>query len=253
METTAGLAAQERSEARFFLIMAGVMAATIVGGFGFNVVMGRSSFAVPLIVHLHAMVFMSWVALYLAQNALIYLGQRQYHRKLGWLAAVLVPAMMVLGTAMTVRSLQTVGGPAFFDQNEFLFGNPVGILGFAGLVAWAIALRAQTDWHRRVMYVAMVSLTGPAFGRLLPMPLLIPWAWWAANLLPLVFIAIAIAADRRRHGKAHPAWGRGIAVLLATLIAGDVLAYSPLGEDITAWVLEGTPGASRAPQAFFPG
>ena len=62
----------DRGEARFFLTMAGVMAAIIVAGFSFNIVMGRSSFGLPWLVHFHAWVMMGWVALYLTQNALIF-------------------------------------------------------------------------------------------------------------------------------------------------------------------------------------
>jgi hypothetical protein len=184
---------------------------------------------------------------------LVFSGNQRLHRKLGWLALLLVPLMIVLGIAITLHSLQTTGGPPFFDQNEFLIGNPVGILTFAGLVGWALALRRhRNDWHRRLMYCAMAVLTGPALGRLLPMPFLIPWAWWVANLLPLTFILIAMAADRRRSGSIHPAWWRGIAVILVYLILADVVAYSPIGTAVTDWVLAGTPGAERAPQAFFP-
>lgn len=241
-----------RSEARFFLIMACAMAAVIVGGFGFNVAMGRSSFGAPPIVHFHAFVFMGWTALYVVQNSLIAGNNPSLHRRLGWAAVVLIPAMVVLGTAMTVRSLQTVGAPPFFDQNEFLFGNPVGILAFAVLAGWAIAWRRRTDWHRRLLFCAMAALTGPGFGRLLPMPLLIPWAWWVANLVPLVFPLIGMLADRRRAGAVHPAWYAGLAIMLGALLLGDLLAYSPMGRDLTAWVLAGTPGADRAPTAFFP-
>ena len=52
----------DRGEVRFFFTMACVMAATIVGGFLFNLVTGRSSFALPLVVHLHAFVMMGWLA-----------------------------------------------------------------------------------------------------------------------------------------------------------------------------------------------
>ncbi|MGC1269983.1 MAG: hypothetical protein WA842_05225 [Croceibacterium sp.] len=241
-----------RSEARFFLIMACVMAAVIVGGFGFNVATGRSSFAAPPIVHVHAFVFMGWTALYVLQNALIAGNNPALHRKLGWAAVVLIPAMVILGITMTVRSLQTNGAPPFFDQNEFLFGNPVGILAFAGMAGWAITLRRQTDWHRRLMLCAMATLTGPGFGRLLPMPFLIPWGWWVANLVPLVFPLIGMLADRRRTGAVHPAWLAGMGIMLGALLLGDLLAYSQPGRDLTAWVVAGTPGADRAPTAFFP-
>ena len=241
-----------RGEARFFMIMACVMAAVIVAGFGFNVAMGRSSFGAPLVVHVHAFVFMGWTGVYLLQNALIASDNTALHRRLGWTALALIPAMVVLGTLMTVRSLQTIGAPPFFDQNEFLFGNPIGILAFAGLAGWGIALRRRTDWHRRLLFCAMAVLTGPGFGRLLPMPLLIPWAWWVANLIPLAFPLIGMLADRRRTGSIHPAWFAGVGVALAALLLGDALAYSAAGRDLTAQVVAGTPGAQRQPTAFFP-
>lgn len=241
-----------RREARFFLTMACVMAAIIVAGFGFNVVTGRSSFGAPPIVHLHAFVFMGWTALYVVQNALIAGGNPALHRRLGWAAVVLIPAMVVLGTVLTVRSLQTSGAPPFFDQNEFLFGNPVGILAFAALAGWGIAWRRRTDWHRRLLFCAMAVLTGPGLGRLLPMPFLIPWAWWVSNLVPMVFPLVGMLADRRRTGSVHPAWLAGLAIMLGALLLGDLLAYSQWGQELTARVVAGTPGAARAPTAFFP-
>lgn len=232
--------------------MAWAMALTIIFGFAFNVLAGRSSFSAPLIVHLHAAIYLSWVALYLVQNALVAGGNRALHRKLGWLSIVLVPAMVIMGIAMTLRSLQSTGGPPFFGQSEFLFGNSIGIIGFAGLVGWAVILRHRTDWHRRLMFCAMASMTGPAFGRLLPMPLMIPFAWWVSNLVPLIFPLIGLAADRRRSGKAHPAWFWGMGILLAILAAGSVIAASGVAEGLTEQVLAGTPGEARDRAAFFP-
>lgn len=247
-----GPAPTARGEARFFFMMACAMAATIVAGFSFNLAMGRSTFAVPPLYHVHAAIFMGWVALYLAQNALIFSGNARLHRRLGWLALLWVPLMVGAGTAMTVVSARRAGGPPFFDQSEFLIGNPLGLLAFAGLAGWAIAVRANTGWHRRLMLCAMAVLTGPAFGRLLPMPLFIPWGWWAANLVPLVFPLLGMAADQRRYGTAHPAWLWGIGVILATLAVTDLIAYSPVGQAITDRVLAGSPGAERQQAAFFP-
>lgn len=240
-------------EHRFFLTMAIAMAAVIVGGFSANLLLGRSSFALPLIYHLHAFVFFGWVALYLAQNALVAAGAVPVHRRLGWLALAFVPAMVVLGLAVTLHSVRSHGGPPFFGLNEFLIGNSIGILAFAGLVTTAIMLRRRTDWHRRLMYCGMAMLTGPGFGRLLPTPLFIPWSWWIVALAaPLIFPLIGMAFDRRRTGRIHRAWWWGAGAMIAAHVAGELIAHSPPGRALTEWVVAGTPGAERAWRAHFP-
>ena len=243
----------DRGEARFFLTMAGVMAAIIVGGFSFNIVMGRSSFGLPWLVHFHAWVMMGWVTLYLTQNALIFRNNVALHRRLGWLSVAGIPLILVMGVLITRWSLQSHGGPPFFDQNQFLISNPLHLLGFAGLAASAIAVRRTTAWHRRLMYCAFAMLTGPGVGRLLPSPLLIPYAWYIAAVLPpVLFMLIGILADRRRYGRAHPAWFWGIATVIAVQIGADLIAYSDAGIAFTQQLLAGTPGAERPLAAFVP-
>lgn len=246
-------AGTDRGEAGFFFTMACVMSATIVAGFAFNVIVGRSSFTAPLVVHLHAVVMMGWVGLYLAQNTLIFSGNVALHRRLGWLSAVFLPLMLVMALLITRYSLQVAGGPPFFDQNQFLFSNPLQLAGITGIVAWAIAMRRNTSWHRRLMYCGFAMLLGPSIGRLLPAPLFIPYAWYVTAVLPAVlFILIGMIADRRRYGAVHPAWFWGIGVILGLQVIADLAAYSPLGYSVTNWFLAGTPGAERSMEAFFP-
>lgn len=252
MATTMAAGVTDRGEQLFFFAMAGVMAAVIVGGFGLNLAMGRSSFAVPLVFHLHAAVFFGWVALYLAQTGLVANGNVALHRRLGWLAALWLPLMVVLGCAMTVASLRRNGGPFFFDANEFLVGNPIGLLAFAGLASTALVLRRRTDWHRRLLFCAMATLTSPGLGRLLPMPALVPWAWEISSLLTMAFLAIGMIADRRRYGRIHLAWYCGLAVGIGWLVLGEVLAYTSWGYDVTRSVLAGYPGAARPMEAYLP-
>ena len=243
----------DRGEARFFLTMAGVMAAIIVAGFSLNIVMGRSSFGLPWLVHFHAWVMMGWVGLYLTQNALIFGNNVALHRRLGWLSVVWIPLILTMGVLITRWSLQSHGGPPFFDQNQFLISNPLHLLGFACLAASAVTLRRTTAWHRRLMYCAFATLTGPGVGRLLPAPLLIPYAWYIAAVLPPVLLAlIGVLADRRRYGSAHPAWFWGIGTVIAVQIAADLIAYSDAGIAFTQQVLAGTPGAARPLTAFVP-
>ena len=245
-------ATAERAERRFFFIMALLMASTVVAGFSVNLTMGRSTFAVPLVFHVHAIVFMSWLALYVAQNGLIAADNVRLHRRVGTIAFGLVPLMVVMGATIVVVALRRSGGPFFFNQNEFLISNPCGLLCFAALVVAALRQRRYTGWHRRLMLCAMAILTGPGLGRLLPMPLLMPNAWAVVFAGTLVFPAIAMAADFRRYGRIHPAyfWGTGISA--ATFIGSMLLAHSPLGIAFTAAVIEETPGAARPMAAFLP-
>lgn len=242
----------EQAERRFYMIMAFVMVATIVAGFSLNLAMGRSSFAAPIAYHAHAVVFMGWIALYLAQAISIATGRRALHIRLGRLAYLWVPLMVALGITIMVTVARRNGGPFFFAINEFLISNVAMLLCFAGLAMWALRARRHSGWHRRLMFCAMAILTGPGLGRLLPMPLLIPNAWTVVILSTLTFPAIAMVADWRRHGSIHPAllWGAGLN--LGTFAGSMVLAYSPLGYALTRMIIAGTPGAERPMGAFLP-
>jgi hypothetical protein len=161
----------------FFLQSAIAMAMVIIAGFSLQFVMGRSSFSAPPLVHAHAIVFMGWMVIYVAQNVFVARGNIAMHRKLGWIAAGWMVLMVVLGCLVTVAMVQGGRVPFFFLPQQFLIFDPLTLFGFAGLTAAAIAKRKQTDWHRRLHFGAMTILVGPAFGRLLPAPFLIPWVF----------------------------------------------------------------------------
>ncbi|MCZ8370260.1 MAG: hypothetical protein O9293_09905 [Porphyrobacter sp.] len=237
---------------RFFTIMAFVMAGVIVAGFTFNLAMGRSSFALPLAFHVHGMIFMGWLGLYLAQVVTIAGGNRALHIQLGKLAYLWIPAMVAAGTMIIIVSARTSGGPFFFAKNEFLVSNLAGLWAFGGLALWALRTQRYTGWHRRLMLVAMSILTGPGLGRLLPMPLFIPNAWTIAILLTFIFPVIGMIADKRRDGRVHPAYWWGLGIDAGVFVISMVIAYSPLGYAFTEWVVAGTPGAERPMEAFLP-
>jgi hypothetical protein len=96
----------------------------------------------------------------------------------------------------------------------------------------------------------MSLLLGPAFGRLLPMPLLIPFAWEATVVAVMIFPAIGVFADWRRSGIVHRAWVWGIGTILASVVLTEVITFGPLGPPIYRAVTQGTPGASVPPLAF---
>ena len=242
----------DRGNTRFFTTMAFAMAAVIVTGFSLNLAMGRSTFASPIVFHVHAMIFMGWVGLYVAQHVTASRGQWALHRSLGKLSYFWVPAMVAAGCTIMIFVARRTGGPFFFNVSEFLIGNLVGVMTFGGLAWWALRIQRYTGWHRRLMLVAMSILTGPGIGRLLPMPLLIPNAWTISFCVTLIFPLIGMVADKRKFGRVHPAYWWGIGILIGSFTASMVLAFSPAGYAITNWVIAGTPGAERPIEAYLP-
>lgn len=228
----------------FFARMAIAMALIVVAGFSTQLLMGRSSFGAPLRVHVHAVLFMGWVAIFVLQSQLATRGPIALHRVLGWLAVGWIAAMLV--AAMVVIVAMARGGtvPFFFLPQHFLLADPLTLLGFIALTGGAIALRRQTDWHTRLHMGGMAILTGPAFGRLLPMPLLTPWAFEAAGAASAMLIGFGMLRDRRRTGAIHRAWWIGLATLVGTLALARVLAFSPVGASIYQATVAGYPGAA---------
>ncbi len=237
---------------RFFMGASIAMVLVIVAGFSLQLATGRSSFSAPLLVHAHAVVFMGWVVIYLLQNTFIATGKVALHRPLGWIAAAWIVPMLVLGCLVTVELARQGRVPFFFRPLQFLVFDPMSLFAFAGLTVAAIVLRSSTEWHRRLHFCAMAILLGPGFGRLLPMPLLQPWAWEATVAACMIFPLVGVAADLRRTGRVHPAWGWGIAAMLGMALATEVITYSPVGDQIYRAVVAGSPGAEVPPLAFAP-
>jgi hypothetical protein len=250
MATVAGPMPTRRSDDSFFLYSAVAMALVVVAGFSMQLAAGRSTFAAPLRVHLHAVVFMGWVAIYVTQNVLATTGSVALHRRLGWLATGWAVAMVALGCVVTVALVRAGTVPFFFTPLQFLVLDPLAVITFAVLLAAGIAKRRRTDWHRRLNYCAMAMLLGPAFGRLVPLPLVIPYAFEVDALTVLIFPVIGVIADLRRGGVVHPAWRWGIGVIIGSAVLVEAITYGPFGLPLYRAVAAGSPGASVAPLEY---
>lgn len=259
MATRAMTGARSRAftaEQRLFLKLALAMAITIVAGFSLQWLTGRSSFTdAPVRLHVHAMLFMGWVGLYLTQTLLgvgaIGPGSIALHRRLGWLGAGWATAMVVVGLYVTVGMVRRGAVPFFFTPAYFLFMDMLAVLVFAGLVTAAIVMRRRTAWHSRLMVCAMAVLTGPAIGRVVPVPLVMPWVGLTVFAFVILFPLAGMIADRRRYG-AHPAWLAGLATLVAMQFAIELLPRSAAGLAFYRAVTAGSPGAVVLPDAYPP-
>lgn len=222
-------AAAYRSDQAFFRRMAIALSLFIVFGFAQFSVRGFVDFAaIPVWVHLHGIVFISYLALFVTQNILAERGSLDLHRRLGWLTCGFVVAMVVLGSFTGIKAIELHRQPPFFSPPYFLALTNFGILVFAGTVAAGIVRRRETQWHRRLMLTATVLLLEPALGRLLPMPLLGGEnGEWVVLGVQLLVMGIAMRHDRHTLGRVHPAllWGAGVIVFAH--VAVSLLAHFP--------------------------
>ncbi|KEQ51551.1 hypothetical protein BV95_04184 [Sphingobium chlorophenolicum] len=212
----------------FYLGMSVAIAATVIGGFGSFALRGMVDVSrVPYWVHVHAVVFMGWTLLFVMQNALAHRGSMALHRRMGWVAVGLATAMVPLGVLAAVMAVVLDRVPPFFTPPIFLALSALELIAFAVLLTGAILLRRRIEWHRRLMLCTMVAIIGPAFGRLLPMPLLGQWGGLAVMGAQMLFVAVGAAHDLASRGRVHPAYGVGAAVILAEGLAVPMLAATP--------------------------
>jgi hypothetical protein len=248
-DTGARLKGDERG---FFRTLATVMAIVQVAGFVFQLAMGRSSFDAPLIVHLHAVAFMGWVVIFVAQPWLAKADAMRLHRTLGGIALVWALVLLVLGVWVTWATVHTGRTPFFFQPQHFLVANPLTLVAALGLLAAAVHLRKHHDWHPRLQIGSFILLMGPGFGRLLPMPFLTPYAFEIAALAPLVFVAVAVGREVWLQKRVHPAWVWPVLALIGSLVFARILAESPLGQTLHAAAVAGTAAAGSDGMAFPP-
>lgn len=237
-------------DVRFGMKLAIAMALTAVAGFSVQYLAGRSTFAAPLRVHLHALAFFGWIALFVTQSWLGTRGPIALHRRLGWLSLGWMGYMLFAGCWVITAAVRNGTVPFFFRPQHFLVENPGTILVFIGLTCAAISRRRQTDWHVRLHVCALAAIMGPAFGRLLPMPLLMPYAFEIACAAGLVFPLAGMIRDLRKDGRVHPAWWTGLAVIIVSFTLIDLLAHSAAGAAIYDAVAAGSPGAAVPPLEF---
>ena len=136
----------------FFVRCAILLAVFILLGFAQFAMRGYSDFrSAPPLVHLHGGLMIAWLGIFIAQNLLVHRGELGIHRKLGWTAAAILPVLALTGVGVGYNAVALGRVPPFFSDALFLALTSVGSLVFAAMVVWAVTLRRQLQWHRRVM------------------------------------------------------------------------------------------------------
>src|SRR6185437_10748805 len=181
--------------------------------------------ALPWLLHLHGALMTSWFVLFFAQTCLVAGRRVDLHRRLGVFGAVLTFMIVGLGVVVSVRAAMGAVSTPPTHPAEFLalLGyNLVSIVVFAGFVAAALILRRRSDYHKRLMLLAALSILGQPLARVV--------SDFTAVLLVYSFVLVYVAIDTARHHRLHPAFAWGAPLLIVALH----LAF--LGYQTTTWI-----------------
>jgi hypothetical protein len=183
---------------------------------------------VPAFLHVHAGVMVAWLAVFVSQNLLVQNLKVAQHRQLGWLAAILAALVAIMAAYTGYKAIALHIVPPFFTAPFFLALTWSGAAGFAFLVTMALLRRTERQFHRRAMLGSLILITEPAFGRLLPMPLLGQQAGETITMiLQLGMVGFLAVHDRYTLGRIHSATLMIAVVILGVHMAMTVLPVVP--------------------------
>lgn len=152
----------------FYFCMALLMAGLAVWGFSStvdaNLLHARPP--KPFLLWFHGAAFSAWIALFVAQSALVRVRKVSVHRTLGWFGAALAATMVVSGLIVSVVMLR-------FDMTVLHRKNVASFLSvlwcdmliFGACMTLAIYFRKRPEYHRRLVFMASCQLMQAAFVR----------------------------------------------------------------------------------------
>ncbi len=153
----------------FFPIIGALFIVTVFIGFAHSYYLA-GLFKAPLpnvLIHIHAVVFSSWLILLTVQMGLVTARRVDVHRKLGLVGFGLAVLMVVLGLLAATDSLRRGFSPPHSGLSaETFYVVPVSaMLLFSTLTASAYRARRRPAVHKRLIVVATVAILAAAIQR----------------------------------------------------------------------------------------
>jgi hypothetical protein len=234
-------ASGRRRERLFYTGMAVAVVITVFAGFARTYYLRPYFSAPPLmpLLHLHGMVFTSWLVLFLTQTTLVAANRTDVHRRLGIVGALIAVLMVVVGTATAIiRAKQGATPPGGPPPLVFLVVPLGDVLVFACLVGAGFYFRRRADVHKRLMLLATISILAAAIARL-------PFAFLQAGPPAFfgvtdLFIVACLLYDLAARGRVHRATALGGLLIVASqplrLMIGGTHAWVAFATWLTQWV-----------------
>lgn len=196
----------------------------------------------PLVLHLHAALMGAFLLLLLAQTILVATGRCDRHRRLGRLAMVLAPALVVVGFILVPTSYHSIWNAAqaappearealrhftFRLENIMLLQFRVGFL-FPSLLLIGLAARGtNAGLHKRMMILAPAMALPAAIDRMAWLPTTFPTSPLSTDLYTLLLVSPMLIWDVGKNRGVHPAYLIWLGLALPVSLAVHALWNTP--------------------------
>ena len=196
----------------------------------------------PPVLHMHAVLMGSFLLLILAQSWLMATGRSAQHMRLGMLAMVLAPALVIVGfiLAPTMYHMLWEGAQAAPPGKREELRGALGVwenilllqirIGLLFPLFLAIGLKARSrnaGMHKRMMFLATVMALPAGIDRIPWLPSTMPGSPMGPDLYTLLAIAPMFLWDVMRNRSVHPAYVIWLAINLPCAIAVHGLWDTP--------------------------
>ena len=186
----------------------------------------------PLI-HVHGLLFTSWIVLLAAQTTLIASSRTHIHRRLGVIGGVLAVAMVIVGYMAGIDAARRGSAIPGMTPLGFLIIPIAGIVVFAVLIACAFALRRRPDYHKRLVVLATTDLLTAGVARIPAIGARGAGTFFAATDIFVLALVVYDLVTRRR---IHPATLWGGAFLVASQPLQLWLANTGAWTTVAGWL-----------------
>lgn len=160
---------RRRRERWFYIAMSIAAMITVFAGFAPTYYLRPYFNTAPLmpLLHVHGIVFTSWLVLFLIQTTLVAANRTDIHRRLGILGGVIATLMILIGASTAVIRASQGATPVPGVSSLSFLVVPLGDISvFAILVGAGFYYRRRPDVHKRLMLLATVSILAAAIARL---------------------------------------------------------------------------------------
>jgi hypothetical protein len=245
-DAAVSVGAKADASRKFYVWMAATCLAIAVLGFmpTYFLPLAQGKFHQPPLIHIHGMIFFSWVVFFTAQTWLVSSGRVLKHRDWGLLGIALAMAMVFMVFAVVVMRINKFERDGFGEAaRAFSYVQISGAIFFGVVIALAIMSVKNFEAHKRLMLLATISLMDAPIARWFltffapppppgpeqPPPVFV--AFPPALVADLLVVA-AITYDWKTRGKPHPVWLIGGAALLIEQATRIPISSTPVWQGI---------------------